>query len=171
MMKKKIFILLSLCFLISCKESSSSLFDEDYKQLTENVINNEFNTITLNAINEEENLFRIEELDLSLHSYYQELKEKFSYVYVLTLDGNNKTIKNIRSFVAIENEDEHLSIAQVGFDGNKKTIEKNRNEESSYKGLQFFVTPFYPSLSKVHFYFESDGFDGKYYQFNVKKEL
>lgn len=168
-MKKS--LLLCLIFLmVSCSSSSSSPhFDADYEILVNNIHNSDFLESSLTPIDDTDT-YEIEYLKLKMRAYYQELKEKFTYVFVLTIAGNETPIKEIRSFVALENENEKMSIAQIGFDGVKKTIEANKNN-TSYKGLQFFVTPYIANSSKVHFYFECENFVGHYYTFSSLKEF
>ena len=168
MMKKRILILSLLITLMGCNNASASYFDDDYEILVNNINNADFLETTLSPI-DEDRTYLIEHLNLNIEAYYQELKEKFTYVFVLVVKGNEERIKDIRSFVALENVNSNMSIAQIGFDGNKKTIEVKKGS-SSYKGLQFFVTPYIVNSTKVHFYFECDHFVGHYYTFASLKE-
>ena len=157
-----------ISLLVSCSDHPSVSFDEDYGSLLANVEEKKIPEKILYPTDNEGFLFLLESISLPMHCYYQKLKDKFTYVFVLTFDGMEKEIKDIRSFVALENEDQ-FSIAQIGFDGKRKNIAAE-SKNDFYKGLQFFVTPFLPEKTKVHFYFECENFSGDYYTFSMIKE-
>ena len=163
-MKKILYFLLSLLCFVSCGYNGSN-FDNDFKEIVSNLKNNN-DFVVLDKENESTYDYSFDLIDLGIKAYYTKIKSDYSYAFVLTLDYKSTKIEGIRCVVITIN-DENTTIAQVGFNKDKKIIDSyNDSANSIYKGIQIFVTPYSNETSITRFYFECTSLKGNYYQVN-----
>ena len=99
------------------------------------------------------------------------MQSDFSYAFVLSLNYKNTRIEGIR-LLALSINDNNSTLAQVGFDKNKKIIDSYYDSSTyTYKGIQVFVTPFNKDTSITRFYFECASFNGLYYEIDNLNEV
>lgn len=169
-MKKRIF-LLGLTLLVSCSSQGTS-FDSDFYSKVDKIKDLESSEIvTLKKVEDSLYDYYFEFESISVKAYFTELKSEYSYAFVLTLSYKEKRIEDVRAIVCTIN-DNNSTIAQIGFDGNKKIIDSyNDSSTFTYKGIQTFITPFNEETSITRFYFECSSYTGGYFELNDIKEI